>query len=204
MKRLKQIRNFSVVLLALLLIPSISYALVDASVYGGYDFGGKLEGATGTKDADVNGYHYGARVHANTGIPMVFSIGGGMFYQIAPLKYKVAGKKEDLKKETLGIDVYAQLELPVLPVYPYVRYGIAINDKVDVTSKDVTTGESRTDTLKKAFKSSYYGIGIAYSVLDAAVLDVQIFAEYLYTTSKQEKDVKLKGNAVNIGAQIMM
>ena len=201
MKSFKNVRNFLILLSVILLIPASSFALVDASVYGGYAFGGKLEGGGGGS-ADVSGYHYGARAHANLGIPMVVSFGAGMFYQIAPMKYEVNGKKDDLKQETMGIDVYAQLKLPVIPINPFVRYGIAINDKVEVTYADAAG--SRTNTLKQNFKSSYYGIGIAYSLLDAVVLDVQLIGEYLYTKTKQEDGITLKANAFNLGVQVVL
>ncbi|MCU0822617.1 MAG: porin family protein [Spirochaetes bacterium] len=202
MNRFTHVRNLLVLLAVMLMIPASSYALVDGSIYGGYAFGGKLEGTGET--ADVSGYHYGARVHANLGIPMVVSFGLGMFYEIAPMKYEVNGKEDDLKKETLGIDVYAQLKLPVIPINPFIRYGIAINDKVEVTYQDQDAGGSATETFQENFKSSYYGIGIAYSLLDAIVMDIQLFGEYLYTTSKQEKGIELKGNVVNLGVQVVL
>lgn len=189
--------TFFAILAALILIPASGYALVDASVYGGYAFGGELDSGAGDT-ADVDGYHYGARAHVNLGIPLVFSVGAGLFYQIAPMEYEADGDSDDLTQKTLGIDAYAQLELPFLPVYPFVRYGIAIKDEVEVTYG------STTSTFEESFKSSYYGAGITYSLLDAVVIDIQLFAEYLYTTTKQEDDVELKGNAINIGVQAAM
>lgn len=207
MKSWKTMSKIGLMLIAVLLIPAVSFAIIDASVYGGYSFNGKLETATSTTDADVKGKQYGVRAHINTGIPMVFTVGGGLFYQLAPLKYDVESTSDDLTKKTYGFDAYAQLDLPFLPVYPYVRGGIAIQDKLEIGYQvNVGAGgvEKETKTYDEYFKSSYYGVGLAYSIYDLVVLDLQIFCEYLFTTSKQEDDVKLKGHAVNLGLQVVL
>jgi len=178
----KKFGKFFIVLIIMIFIPASSYAIVDASVYGGRTFGNKVESA-GDK-TDANGWQYGLYGHVTTGIPMLCTVGLGGFYLIAPLKGDV-----DAKKKTFGIDAYAQLDLAVLPVYPYVRYGIAINEKVEVGSTSVSEN----------FKSHYIGVGLSRDIFSAAVIKIRLFAEYLYTTSKQEKDVKIKGNAINVG-----
>jgi hypothetical protein len=174
------------ILTIMLLIPASSYAIVDASIFGGRTFGGEIE-RSGSK-TDIDGWQYGAYGHINTGIPFVLTAGAGGFYLKAPLKGDV-----DAKKETVGVDVYAQLELPILPVYPYVRYGIAIREKVESESS------GRTTDISENFKSHYYGLGLSRTLFSFVKLKIMIFAEYIYTTSKQENDVKIKGHAVNVG-----
>ncbi|MBN2401704.1 MAG: outer membrane beta-barrel protein [Spirochaetes bacterium] len=182
MNYFKKYCKFFIILTILLFIPASSYAIVDASVYGGRTFAGKVE--SGGSSSDVDGWQYGAYAHVNTGIPMVFTVGLGGFYLIAPLKGDV-----DAEKKTVGIDAYAQIDLPVLPVNPYARYGIAFKEDVEVESTSISEN----------FKSHYFGFGISRIIFSAVKLKLSLFVEYLYTTSKQEKDVKIKGNAVNIG-----
>ncbi|MFH0974436.1 MAG: hypothetical protein V1874_01490 [Spirochaetota bacterium] len=174
------------ILAILLFIPASGYAIIDASVFGGRSFGGEIE-SSGSK-TDIDGWQYGCYGHVNTGIPFILTAGAGGFYLIAPLKGDV-----DAKKKTAGLDVYAQIDLPILPVFPYARYGIALNEKVEVK----TSGGS--SNISENFKSHYFGFGLSRTLFSLVKLKVMIFAEYLYTTSKQENDVKIKGNAVNVG-----
>ncbi len=194
MKTIKCISRFAVILLAIVLIPATGFALVDASLYGGYAFGGEID--SDSYSADVDGMHYGARAHVNLGIPMVLTGGLGLFYKNAPMEYDGDGQTGDITQETYGIDAYVQLDLAILPIYPFVRYGLAIKDEVEMEIG------SQTETKDALFKSSYYGIGLAYPLLDAVVMDLQLLAEYLYTTSKQDDGVELKGNAVNLGIRL--
>lgn len=181
-------------ILALVMVPAASYALIDASVYGGYAFA-SMESEAATKD--ITGWEYGCRGHINTGIPMLLTIGVGGFYQVMPLETEIAGETVDVTKTTYGIDVYAQLDLPILPVNPFVRYGIAIKDELEVE-----LANSRSENLSDNWKSSYVGGGLAYPLFDLVVIDLKIFAEYLYTTTKQENDIKINGHVVNAGLQL--
>lgn len=191
MKFFKKSSKALVILTILLSIPAVSYAIVDASVFGGYSFAGKYE-ASGSS-SDTKGYQYGAYAHLNTGIPALFTVGLGGFYLIAPMTLETTSGDIDATKKTVGIDVYAQIDLPVLPIFPYVRYGHAINEKLEVKNSGGTT------TYSKNFNSNYYGIGICKTLINAVKLDLQLFVEYLRTSSKQEKDVKTTGNVINVG-----
>lgn len=178
----KKFGKFFIVLTIMVFIPASSYAIVDASVFGGRSFGTKYEDSGSSTDA--NGWQYGAYGHVTTGIPMVLTVGLGGFYLVAPMKGDV-----DATKKTVGIDAYAQIDLPVIPVNPYARYGIAIKESV----------EGDSTTISENFKSHYFGVGLSREIFSAAVIKIRLFAEYIYTTSKQEHDIKIKGNAVNFG-----
>jgi hypothetical protein len=182
----KKFGKFFIVLTVMIFIPASSYAIVDASVFGGRYFGGKIENATG--ESDLSGWQYGAYGHINSGMPMLFTVGIGGFYLIAPLKGDL-----DATKKSSGIDAYAMVDFPALPVFPYVRGGIAVKETVEVKT---AAGKSSTSEY---FKSNYFGFGLSRTIFSAVKLKLQIFAEYLYTTSKQENDVKLKGNIINAG-----
>jgi hypothetical protein len=198
---MKQLKKSGIVLAALmiLLIPAASYAIVDFSAYGGYSFAGDID--DGNNKGDIDGWQYGFYGHLNTGIPMLFTVGLGGFYQIAPHKYDTGNSdwgEIDVTKNTYGLDAYVQLDLPFLPVYPYVRAGLAIKEKIEIDS------DFGSQTYSENFKSSYYGVGASYSVFDAIVWDLQLFVEYLYYTSKQEKDIKITGNSINAGLKISL
>jgi hypothetical protein len=187
----KKFGKFFIILTIVLFIPASSYAIVDASIFGGRTFGSKIENAAG--DTDVNGWQYGLYGHVNTGVPMLFTVGAGGFFLTAPLKGDI-----DATKKTVGFDAFAMVDLPVLPVFPYVRYGIAVKETVEVKTSAGTTSSSEN------FKSNYFGFGLSRTIFSAVKLKLQIFAEYLYTISKQENDTKLKGHAVNVGITAMI
>ncbi|MCX8123032.1 MAG: porin family protein [Spirochaetes bacterium] len=177
--------------IALLLLPTASYAIVDFGMYGGYTFAGKIDNPT-ISNADTNGWQYGFIGHLNGSvIPMVLSMGIGGFYQKSPLQYTVAGKDFDLTKTMYGIDAIVMLELPIL-IHPYARAGIAINEKVELKTPLGTLSD------EKKFNSYYFGLGAAFTVFPF----VQIFGEYLYNYSKLEDDGTLKSNSINVGARL--
>jgi hypothetical protein len=188
MNAIKNLFTIVILLTVLVLIPASSYALVDAAVFGGYSFNNKIDGA-GT-DESVKGWQYGLYGHFNTGIPMLVTVGIGGFYLIAPLKGDI-----NATKKAAGIDVYGQIDLPFLPVFPYARYGIAINEKIEIENGP---------TLSKNFKSHYFGLGVSRTLFTATLLKLQIFAEFLFTTSKQENSVNVKGNAINVGIKAVI
>jgi len=191
MNFLKQSGKMIAILTILLSIPAASYAIVDASVFGGYSFLGEYKDSGSSYD--TKGYQYGAYAHLNTGIPALFTVGLGGFYTIAPMTVETSYGDKDATKKTVGIDAYAQIDLPILPVFPYLRYGHAINEKLEVKNSGSTT------TYNENFKSYYYGIGICKTLINAVKLDLQLFVEYLRTSSKQENDVKTTGNVINVG-----
>ena len=176
---------------AMVIVPSVSFAIVDFGAYGGYTFAGKIDSPT-VDDAETDGWQYGFIGHLNKSIiPMILSMGIGGFYQRSPLEYSDSGKDYDLTKTMYGIDAIALLELPIL-IHPYLRAGIAINEKIKV---DTPSG---TYTDEKKFNSYYFGLGAAFTVFPF----IQIFGEYLYNYSKQEHDSTLHSNSINIGARL--
>ncbi|MBN2038532.1 MAG: outer membrane beta-barrel protein [Spirochaetes bacterium] len=189
---IKNLSKIIVILMFFIFVPASSYAIVDFSIYGGYSFAGELEDDSET--SDMNGWQYGFYGHVNSGIPMLFTVGLGVFYQISPLTVDSSAGEVDATKTSYGLDGYAQVDLPFLPVFPYIRLGIAAKEEVEVEST----------TFSENFKSYYYGIGVSYTLVDVVVWDLQLFAEYLRTASKQEEDIEVKGNAVNMGLKIAL
>lgn len=175
----------------IMLIPSSSYAIIDVGVYGGYTFAGSIDNPD-IDNADTAGWQYGFLGHINGSvIPMILSVGIGGFYQISPMQFTVGGKDFDITRTMYGIDTIAMLEIPIL-IHPYVRAGIAINEKVEIKTPLGTSSE------EKKFNSYYVGLGAAFTVFPF----VQVFGEYLYNYSRLDNDGTLKSNSINIGARL--
>ncbi|HSV96456.1 MAG TPA: outer membrane beta-barrel protein [Spirochaetota bacterium] len=175
----------------MLLLPASGYALLDVGVYGGYSFAGKIE--TDTESMKTSGPGFGVFGHYTTGLPLMLSFGIGPFYQKTYLSYDLANKEYEATRSMLGVDVFLQLELPII-VHPYVRVGIAVKEWLEI---DDSSGSS---TKSEYFKSYYGGPGVAFKVFPL----VSIFGEYLYTRSKQEDGIVLKGSAVHAGAKLTL
>lgn len=184
---MKSIKLIVAVLAVLVMIPASSYAIVDIGAYGGYSYA-NLD--TGALQQNMPGWEYGAFGHLNTGLPMLFTIGLGGFYQVTNSTLDVAGTGDvDVKRTMYGLDAIFILELPLLPVNPFARGGYAINEEFKIGEADPT---------EKKFNSYYVAAGIQYSVFPMT----RLFVEYVYNYSKQEKDQKISSNAVHVGAMI--
>ncbi len=181
---------FGLAMLALVMsVPVSSYAIVDAAVYGGYSYA-NLD--TDAYQENMNGWEYGFWGHLNFGLPMLFSVGVGPFYQKTATKYDVGGTDYDADRVMWGIDVMASLELPIF-IHPYIRMGIAIKEELQL---DQSGGTLIKD--EKYFNSHYYGIGAAFSVFPM----VRLFGEYVFNYSNQEDNTVIKSNAVHVGAML--
>lgn len=193
---MKLIAKIVVLLAVIAFVPTSSYAIVDAEVYGGAFWGGEYYSGATAQDINV-GPEYGFRGHLNFGIPLLFKVGAGFFYNKAPLKFEneAQNAKYELTKTDLGIDMYAMLELPII-IHPYVRFGLSVTQDVEVEKKIGTT--TTTEKYSEHFKSSYYGFGLAFTVFPY----IRLYGEYMYTISKQEDDREISGNAVHVGAML--
>jgi len=118
-------------------------------------------------------------------------MGIGGFYQKSPWEYDSPVGTFDVTKTMYGVDAIAMLELPIL-IHPYIRAGIAINEKVEIK----TPSGTRSD--EKKFNSYYFGLGVALTVFPF----VQVFGEYLYNYSNIENNGTLQSNSINIGARL--
>lgn len=178
---MKKILLAAVIVAAFAILPSRSYAMVDFAAYGGYSFASSIN-APG--DPKTNGWEYGGIAHLNTMVFPLIRGGFGLFYQMSPLK--VNGSKYD--KNTFGLDFMLMLDVFALPVSPYVRASSSIYEETEgyVSSK-------------QWFKSYSAGAGIDFSIMPA----FRIFAEYLYTYSKQSSYTS-NGNAVHAGIRIVL
>jgi hypothetical protein len=179
---MKSIKLLLAALVVLMMLPVSGFALVDVGVYGGYSMATMENGSS----SDVNGYEYGVFGHYNTGLPMLFSIGIGGFYQISNLTIDEGDL--DATRKAYGFDLMATLELPII-IHPFIRGGIAISESFDIEG----------DSNSESFESYYVGIGAGITIFPM----IRIFAEYIYSTSELEGgDYTLGGNAFHVGAML--
>ena len=186
---MKSIAKIFIVLVILVFAPASSFALVDFGIYGGYALG-TFE--AGSASEDMNGSQYGFVGHFNGGVPLLITVGVGLYWQKASHTIDFSAGDADVDKESYGFDAYAQLDLPIL-IHPYIRGGIAIKEKLDV--------EGSSFKPEGKFDSLHYGIGVALTVFPM----IQLFAEYMRYESTVEDGVfeaDLSGNAFHVGAKI--
>lgn len=201
---MKMLKAILVMAAVLVLLPATSYAIVDFGAYGGYGFAGKLdtgELATNTVEKQgksMSGWEYGLFGHLNTSIAGIVGVGVGPYYQAAPMQYELEGNKYDAKRVAYGVDLMVSLELIPI-IHPYLREGVAIKEQIKVEVPSAVGMTTKT-TNDRYFRSWYFGFGCAFTVAPM----VRVFGEYLYTTSKQENKVEIKGNAVHAGAMLKL
>ena len=158
-----------------------SYAIIDIGAYGGYSFSGNLD--AGVKNVTLGGPEYGFIAHFNsTVIPIILSVGMGPYYQSSMLKYTLDGS-HDFNRKTLGIDFYAQLELPII-IHPFVRVAPTIWEEAD--------------SKKQYFNGYLFGGGIAVTIFPM----LQIYGEYLYNRAWVMKAGDTTGHAVHLGLRL--
>jgi hypothetical protein len=180
------------------ILPVKSFALVDAEIYGGYTFNGDVDDDASAESDTPKGPSYGFRGHFTSSIIFI-KIGLGGFMQYSQLDYDLElgnnTTSVSTDKTTYGLDGYAKLDLPLIPVKPYMRIGVALYDKIE---SDIS-GSTNSET--EHFNSFYYGIGLAFTVLPLPIVDVQLFGEYLYNKSSFD-DTTIICHNFNVGAQI--
>lgn len=189
-----KLKRILIIMAIVAMAPTASFAIVDISAYGGYSFANDISITSLSSTSLKNGPEYGVFAHLNGGIPMLFSAGIGLFYNVAPLKYSYAGVSYDAKRVAYGFDLMGQLEMPIL-IHPYIRAGWALKETLEI---EISGGPVQTSTKSKYFGSTYLGLGAALTVAPF----IRVFAEYLYTYSKQSSDITVKGNAIHVGATL--
>jgi hypothetical protein len=158
-------------------LPSQSFAIVDASAYGGYMFNGTVEG---NSDVDPKGYNYGLKAHYNTSLFPMLELGLGAYYQNTKFKYDVISTEETFLRKSAGLDMNLIVNLPI--IHPYGRFIYSFWDDIE---GDV-----------ERFKAYGLGAGLELTVFPF----VRIFGEYMYEKTTHEID--FKSNSVNFGIKV--
>ena len=169
------------------LMPAASFALVDVNLYGSLPFKAEYDDV---KKKITDDYGYGVSAHFNTDFLVFLHVGIGGFYQFSSITYDpswTSGVTVD--HSYAGIDVYAQLDIPLLPVAPYVRANEALWNKIELR------GLSDTDS----FNRHGIGCGVVFSLIPIPELfKLQIFAEYMYGWGEMN-DIKFNDHLFNLG-----
>ena len=177
MKKIKlMIAAFSLILF----VPSTSFALLEVGAYGGYTSMDKIE------NVDMSGFHYGVITHMTFSLPLLATIGAGGYYQ----RGTFSDSGYEVTKQTLGLDAFARLEIPVLPLKPYGRISTSAWDRV--------SGDIKSDT--RYFEDYSLGGGLAY-MIPFPVLKLMLYTEYLYTVYSIDDGDRSYGHTFNVGVK---
>lgn len=161
-----------------LFLPVQSFALVDASAYGGFMFKGS--GADNSK-SDAKGYNYGFKAHYNTSFFPMLELGIGAYYQNTKFKYDlISSGNKSLLRKSAGLDMNIILNIPI--IHPYGRFMYSFWDDIE---GDVEN-----------FKAYGLGVGAEFTVLPF----IRIFGEYMFENSKHGNS--FKNNSVNLGIKV--
>ncbi len=155
-------------------MPQKSFALVDASVYGGALFKGKVDG---NSSDEPKGWQYGAKAHYNMSFIPMLELGLGAYFQGGKVKYDIIGSDETFSRSTLGFDGNLILGLPI--VHPYARFTAALWDKFE------------------DHKDKFCGYGIGGGIELSFIPFFRLFGEYMY--DYVDHDGSLKTQNVNFG-----
>jgi len=167
-----------------------SYALVDASVYGGYAFTGKMDLETpGENNPKVKGYDIGAKGHVNFSILPLLELGIGGYYQNDMLSFDYSGYTWKPVINSIGFDGNIILALPI--IHPYIRVKYSILDHVSLPSP-AAGFDASSET--KYFQGYGAGAGVELTFIPF----FRIFGEYVYDYSKFA-DTKITRQKVNVG-----
>jgi hypothetical protein len=175
----------------ILAVPASSFALVDVGAYGGYSFAGELKTDSGT--VDTSGFLYGFNAHVNFDMLVFFQLGIGGFYQKSEFDYDMTGGGDSsYDKTVVGVDLYAMLNIPMLPISPYVTFNSGIWEKVDDKYARASTDYFQTYSV---------GGGVALTILPIpAIMSLSIFGEYLYNFGKDAGN-DATGHQVRLGVR---
>jgi len=182
------------VLCFMIFVPMGSFALFDFNLYGGIPFAGQYDDCN--QKFFAKNSVWGASGHLNTDFLGLLQLGLGGFYQKPTATYKAPGASSfgddfTVRRTMVGIDAYAQLEIPLLPFCPYLRVNTAAWNKV----------EGDIDSKTENFKRHGVGVGLLFTILPVPGLArIQLFAEYDYEFGKED-GIKVRQNNLFLGVR---
>jgi hypothetical protein len=180
-------------------VPATGYAIVDASVYGGYQYSGWYDSNWGSAKKDAKGMEYGFLCHVNFDLLWIFNFGIGAAVQKQNIKskyYQVSYYSDiDIDNLLIGPDACLSVNFKAIPLRPYLRGGMAAYNRTTVHGHEDGGWD---DHITASFKAYYFGIGTTFVVLPF----LHVFGEYIYSHAKQVSDVEMSGNAVHLGVKL--
>ncbi len=188
---MKKIRSIVLVVSILAFVPASSYALFDIGIYGGYTFAGEIKSdISGQSNPEPTGLSYGAIGHFNTPIFPLLRLGVGLYTENSNLDYSISSQDYEFTRKTVGLDLYLQLDIPLIPLHPYAKFASGIWEEVggDLVAKDET----------EYFSTYRTGVGAALTFFPM----LQIFAEYQFLYTRNIGDDKAVGHGVALGMRL--
>ncbi len=175
---MKKIKLIAAMAALLALIPASSFALFDIGAYGGYSYKSTIDTQTVSGSTpDPKGLSYGLIGHYNQPIFPLITMGVGLYSQYSKFSYSyknLANKSTEVQygKKIIGIDLYLELNVPLLPIHPYVKFASGIYE-------DMNGDLQKAD--RQYFNTYSTGGGLALTFFPF----LQVFVEYRYDYIKQ-------------------
>lgn len=187
---MKKVRIVVLLLGILAFVPATSYALFDIGVYGNYAYKGEIKSDTpNVNNPDPTGFSYGVIGHYNQGIFPFIRSGIGLYSQYSKLSFSTGSGDVEYGKKIVGIDLYLQLDIPLIPLHPYVKFASGIWE-------DYTGDMSQASA--EYFNTYQTGGGVALTFFPF----LQFFGEYQYLYTKSVDEDKAIGHAVAMGLRL--
>lgn len=177
-------------LLALFIIsiPSISFAIADLALLGGYTPYGKIEFYNKEYDS-LKGFNYGVMGHLNVDTEVVM-FGLGFYFHGEHLQYTFNGDERKFTvKQSWGPDVIIMITASEI-IAPYVRAGIALYSELKY--------DYGYDKKEKArfFNSAWWAIGSGIHVTE----EILVFGELQRLTMSHDNEHSARRYTLNAGA----
>lgn len=176
---MKKIQYLILTLFILSIIPTTSYALFDAGMYGGYSMYNKIH--DNSNFIRPYGWKFGFSTHYNLDIvPKILNFGTGIFYQMNIFKYEENNTFFDYERHVIAIDSYLMLEMDIA-VHPFIRFSCAIWEK-DKNGSNY-------------FQSFYPAVGLEFQIF----WKFRLYAEYEFNLLVKDSDKNDLGHTINFG-----
>ncbi len=177
-------------LTAFIMTPTLSFALVDIAIHGGYTFRGDIEIVDKSYDG-VNGQNFGIMGHLNLNADL-FMLGMGVSYQKGEYKYDVNGDEPEFKlKSSWGPDFILMLKLRAFRIYG--RVGFSLED-----SLEYDYGTDQKDK-ERYFNSWWQAAGIGLQIIPL----LNLFGEFQRCTTNMNRDHQLERYTLNAGLMFL-
>lgn len=177
-------------LVAFILTPAPSFALVDVAIHGGYTFRGDIEIVDERYDG-VTGPNFGIMGHLNLNADF-FMLGLGVSYQKGEYTYDVNGDDAKFKlKSSSGPDIILMLKISRLRLYG--RVGFALKD-----SLEYDYGTEYKDK-ERYFNSWWQAAGIGLEIIPL----LNLFGEFQRCLTYMDRSHDLIRYTLNAGVMFL-
>ncbi len=182
--------NILVLLITLYItaIPTLSFAIADIAVLGGYTPYGKIEFYDKEYDS-LKGFNYGVMGHLNINTDVIM-FGLGLYFHGERLQYTFNGDERKFTvKQSWGPDVIIMITASEI-IAPYVRAGIALFSELKYDY-----GYDKKEKIR-LFNSAWWAIGSGIHITQ----EILVFGELQRLSMSHDKEHSARRFTLNAGA----